>query len=121
MPLRDYFRPPVSARSSWEGFHGGWPMAMVQRLTPLLPDNFTAEPRVHLGSYFEIDVYGYEDDEPKQAWVSSKGESGGVATAAAAPPDPRSRSMPISTSSMNMKFWCTIKVAAGTWSPPWRL
>ncbi len=64
MPLRDHFRPPVSARSSWEGFHGGWPMTMVQRLSPLLPDAFTAEPRVHLGSYFEIadiaEQYEYE-------------------------------------------------------------
>ena len=44
MPLRDHFHQPVSTRSSWEGFHGGWPMAIVQRLSPLLPDNFTAEP-----------------------------------------------------------------------------
>src|SRR5262249_35797562 len=56
MPLRDHFRPPVWTRSPWEGFHGGWPMAPVQRLSPLLPDDFTAEPRVHLGSYFEREV-----------------------------------------------------------------
>jgi len=48
MPLRDHFRPPVTSRSSWEGLHGGWPMAMVQKLAPLLPAEFTAEPRVHL-------------------------------------------------------------------------
>lgn len=88
MPLRDHFRPPVWTRSSWEGFHGGWPMAMVQRLSPLLPDEFTAEPRVHLGSYFEIDVCAYEGDLPKETWVSSKDESGGVATATWAPPEP---------------------------------
>src|SRR5437899_1189127 len=88
MPLRDHFRPPVSTRSSWEGFHGGWPMAMVQRLAPLLPDQFTAEPRVHLGSYFEIDVCAYEDEEPKALQFSSHGESGGLATATWAPPQP---------------------------------
>src|SRR5207244_2285614 len=88
MPLRDHFRPPVSTRSSWEGLHGGWPMAMVQRLSPLLPAEFTAEPRVHLGTYYEMDVSAYEDDEPKKPWLSSEKESGGVATATWAPPQP---------------------------------
>src|SRR5579884_1595610 len=88
MPLRDHFRPPVWARSSWEGFHGGWPMAMVQRLAPLLPAEYTAEPRVHLGSYFEIDVCAYEEDEPKTAWAVSSAESGGVATATWTAPEP---------------------------------
>ena len=37
MPLRDHFRPPVSKRSSWEGFHGGWPMRIVEELAPRLP------------------------------------------------------------------------------------
>jgi hypothetical protein len=32
MPLRDHFHPPVSKRSSWEGFHGGWPMQIVREL-----------------------------------------------------------------------------------------
>jgi hypothetical protein len=50
LPLRDHFRLPVSARSSWEGFHGMWPAVMVQRVAPRLPAEFTAEPRVHLGS-----------------------------------------------------------------------
>jgi hypothetical protein len=61
---------------------------MVLRLAPLLPDDFTAEPRMHLGSYFEIDVYAYEDDVPKKSWVSSNEELGGVATATWAPPEP---------------------------------
>ena len=66
MPLRDHFRPPVSRRSSWEGFHGLWPGIIVQQLAPRLPDGFVAEPRVHLGNYCEIDVCTfdqYEDDE----------------------------------------------------------
>lgn len=56
MPLRDHFHPPVSQRSSWEGFHGLWPGIIVQQLAARLPDGFVAEPRVHLGSYYEIDV-----------------------------------------------------------------
>jgi Protein of unknown function (DUF4058) len=88
MPLRDHFRPPIWNKSSWEGFHGGWPMAIVQKLAPLLPEDFTAEPRVHLGSYFEIDVCAYEDDEPKQLEVAIEGPAGGLATATRAPPQP---------------------------------
>ncbi len=56
MPLRDHFRPPVSRRVSWEGFHGQWPAMIVQHLNLVLPDGYMAEPRVHLGPYFEIDV-----------------------------------------------------------------
>lgn len=56
MPLRDHFRPPVWTKASWEGFHGGWPMTMVQELTKVLPDDYSAEPRVHLGTNYEIDV-----------------------------------------------------------------
>jgi len=63
-------------------------MAMVQQLAPLLPDEFTAEPRVHLGSYFEIDVCAYEDDEPRKPWRSSPEESAGVATATRVTPEP---------------------------------
>jgi hypothetical protein len=65
-----------------------WPATMVQRLVPLLPENYTAEPRVHLGSYFEIDVCAYEDDEPKKPWFSSAEESGGVAMATRVTPEP---------------------------------
>lgn len=88
MPLRDHFRPPIWPRFSWEGFHGMWPAMMVQQLAPLLPDEFTAEPRAHLGSYFEIDVCAYQDEEPKTPGFSSQAESGGVATATWAPPQP---------------------------------
>src|SRR5438105_10148722 len=63
MSLHDHFRPPVSKRSSWEGFHGGWPMRIVEDLAPRLPDGFVAEPRVHLGSYYEIDVCTFEQYE----------------------------------------------------------
>src|SRR5436305_1640323 len=88
MPLRDHFRPPVWTRSSWEGFHGMWPAMLVQRLVPLLPEDYTAEPRAHLGSYFEIDVCAYEDDEPRGPAFPSREESGGVATATRVTPEP---------------------------------
>jgi hypothetical protein len=88
MPLRDPFRPPIWNRSSWEGFHGGWPMAIVQRLSPLLPAEYTAEPRVHLGTYCEIDVSTYEDDVPKQREGAAEAGAGGMATAVWAPPQP---------------------------------
>lgn len=60
MPLRDHFRPPVDKLASWEGFHGGWPMVIVQHLRKRLPTGYVAEPRVHLGSYVEPDHYEYE-------------------------------------------------------------
>jgi len=87
MPLRDNFRPLVSIRSSWEGFHGMWPATMVQQLVRVLPAEYTAEPRVHLGSYFEIDVCAYENGEQKVGKFSSE-ESGAAGTATLAPPQP---------------------------------
>ena len=75
MPLRDHFRPPVSKRSSWEGFHGGWPMRIVEELAPRLPDGFVAEPRVHLGSYYEIDVCTFEQYEEGERVSGSARES----------------------------------------------
>jgi hypothetical protein len=49
MPLRDHFRPPLDEIASWEGFHGGWPMVIVQQLRKQLPAGFVAGPRVHSG------------------------------------------------------------------------
>lgn len=89
MPLRDHFRPPVSKRSSWEGFHGGWPMAMVQELAPRLPEGFVAEPRVHLGTFYEIDICAFEEeasDQPPTDLIRASGA--GAATATYAPPAP---------------------------------
>jgi hypothetical protein len=79
MPLRDHFHPPVSKRTSWEGFHGQWPAMIVQQLSQVLPEGYVAEPRVHLGPYFEIDVTAFERTQPQPASAST-GE-GGVATA----------------------------------------
>jgi hypothetical protein len=87
MPLRDHFRPPVSKTASSEGFHGGWPMTIVQSLFPILPEGFTAEPRVHLGTYYEIDVCAFEENGQRATGFETS-DSGGVATAAWAPPKP---------------------------------
>lgn len=75
MPLRDHFHPPISKRSSWEGFHGGWPMRIVEELLPSLPAGFVAEPRVHLGNYYEIDVSAFEHG-PDQAQFLTTAKSG---------------------------------------------
>lgn len=88
MPLRDHFHPPVSKRSSWEGFHGGWPMQIVRELGPRLPEGFLAEPRVHLGSYYEIDVSAFEQYEERASFDSPAISSGDVAAAAGAAPAP---------------------------------
>lgn len=71
MPLHDHLKPPISARHSWEGFHGGWPMTIVQQLARVLPAGYSAEPRVHLGSFYEVDVSTFED----HAWQPSSGVS----------------------------------------------
>lgn len=88
MPLRDHFRPPVWNLVSWEGFHGMWPGEIVRQLSRLLPEDYSAEPRVHLGTYFEIDVCAYEGDETETPRWRSSDTSGGVATMAWAPPQP---------------------------------
>ena len=62
MPLRDHFHPPLSDVSSWEEVHGGWPMVIVQQLGKVLPPHYTAGPRVHLGSEWEIDVATFDSE-----------------------------------------------------------
>lgn len=80
MPLRDHFHPPVSHRASWEGLHGQWPAMIVQQLYHVLPVGYVAEPRVHLGPYFEIDVTTYERGQPETA-TTAVTNGAGVATA----------------------------------------
>ncbi len=76
MPLRDHFRPPVSKKSSWEGFHAMWPACIVRHLRKVLPSGFVAEPRVHLGTFTEI------DEEAPHGNPSLGNGDGGTATAA---------------------------------------
>ena len=72
MPLRDHFRPPVSKRSSWEGFHAMWPTNIIQQLHSKLPEGYIAEPRAHLGSGYEVDIGTFE---PAEGWAGSYGDS----------------------------------------------
>ena len=62
------------------------PATMVQRLVKHLPEEFTAEPRAHLGAFSEIDVCAYEDDEPKR--MSASEDGGRVSTAVLTAPAP---------------------------------
>jgi hypothetical protein len=82
MPLRDHFRPPVSKRSSWEGFHATWPTWIVHQLRKQLPHGFVAEPRVHLGTLMEIDVGALVSNDAPPMRASSGNGNGGTATAA---------------------------------------
>ena len=88
MPLRDHFHPPVNKRRSWEGFHGQWPAMIVMALARKMPPGYVAEPRVHLGAYYEIDVASYEEDISDGSVLEASAAEGGVATAAWAPPQP---------------------------------
>lgn len=81
MPLRDHFRPPVSRKSSWEGFHAMWPGSIVRQLRKLLPAGYSAEPRVHLGTVMEIDVGAFEADDAPQFGASPEAGDG-IATSA---------------------------------------
>ena len=89
MPLRDHFRPPLDNAHSWEGFHGGWPMVIVQQLRKQLPAGYVAEPRVHSGSQVEIDIATFHEDDPPSRPTTDEGD-GGVAVAVAVwfPPRP---------------------------------
>ncbi len=87
MPLRDHFRPPLSKRKSWEGFHGQWPAKIVEGLNAKLPPEYEAEPRVHLGAAFEIDVAAYEAGTV-ESYTPTLPNNGSIATAAWSPPRP---------------------------------
>lgn len=77
MPLLDHFHPPVSQRRTWEGFHGLWAAALVEKLNrDVLGDEFFADMQVHIGSQVEVDVAAL--DESKRA----EGRSSATATLA---------------------------------------
>ncbi len=65
-----------------------WPATIVQQLSRELPPEFTAEPRTHLGSYFEIDVCAYEEERQGPTAGASPNETGGAAMATWSPPAP---------------------------------
>jgi hypothetical protein len=89
MPLRDHFRPPLELKHSWDEVHGGWPMTIVQRLFPVLPEGYVAAPGVHLGAAFEIDVSAYDEDAPAELpGAPDESDEGGVAVATRTTPAP---------------------------------
>jgi hypothetical protein len=53
-------------------------MVIAQGLNATLPLQFVAEPRVHLGSAFEIDVATYENDQA-ESWSPSLENGAGIA------------------------------------------
>lgn len=64
-------------------------MRIVEDFAPRLPDGFVAEPRVHLGNYYEIDVCTFEQSDDRAIALNSARESsGGLAMAPQAPPLP---------------------------------
>ena len=64
MPLRDHFHSPVDDVTSWETFHAGWPMVIVQGLFRKLPRRYVAAPHVPCEPCVEIDVPGDEPSDP---------------------------------------------------------
>ena len=84
MPLLDHFHPPVSVRRSWEGFHGLWAAALVEKLNrDILADEFFADMQVHIGSQVEVDIATL--DESKES--GQPGDSSTITlTRAWAPP-----------------------------------
>src|ERR1700720_3258528 len=62
MPLLDHFHPPVSERRGWEGFHGLWAAALVEKLNrDVLGDEYFADMQIHVGSQVEIDIATLEE------------------------------------------------------------
>lgn len=113
MPLRDHFRPPVDDHHSWDEVHGQWPAMIVQQLFPLLPEGYEAAPRVHLGTFCEIDIAAFETND---AGSSQPTADGGAATALEAPPFPPSLLKPTFPLRMSTKSESTtLSAAAGWW------
>ena len=81
MPLRDHFHPPLTDRRSWDGLHGQWPAMIVIGLNQKLPPRFVAEPYIHLGSSFEIDVATYDETGFEPTPADERDNLGGVAVA----------------------------------------
>jgi len=78
MPLLDHFHPPVSERRSWEGFHGLWAAALVEKLNrDVLAEEYFADMHVHIGSQVEVDVATLTSSQEQ-----ARNGAGGTATVA---------------------------------------
>jgi hypothetical protein len=86
MPLKDHFHPPLSLVHPWESFHAAWATEIMRTLNRrVLPPNCFAAAQVHVGSRVEIDVAAFEQEHAPATWAA-KGNGGGVAVQAWAPP-----------------------------------
>ena len=86
MPLLDHFHPPVSERRRWEGFHGLWAAALVEKLNQdTLADEYFADMQVHIGSQVEIDVAALEEASGRMGQRGSALASDTAAVSAWAP------------------------------------
>jgi len=56
MPLLDHLRPPVSDLQQWNSFHSNWATRIADRLTELVPKEFSVHENLKLGGGTEIDV-----------------------------------------------------------------
>src|ERR1700678_137524 len=80
MPLLDHFHPPISERRSWEGFHGLWAAALVEKLNrDVLGEEYFADMHVHIGSQIEVDIATLEESRGNPSALSP---GGGTATLA---------------------------------------
>ena len=80
MPLLDHFHPPISQRRSWEGFHGLWAAALVEKLNrEILAEEYFADMQVHIGSQVEVDIAALEESR------SATQATGAATTTAVAP------------------------------------
>jgi hypothetical protein len=62
---------------------------MVQKLVTQLPPGYVAEPRVHLGTFYEIDVCAFDEGEESDSGRTlHHAENGSVVTQTWAPPAP---------------------------------
>ena len=81
MPLLDHFHPPVTERRTWEGFHGLWAAALVEKLNrDVLGEEYFADMQVHVGSAVEVDIATLQER------VASGGGSATAVAPAWAPP-----------------------------------
>lgn len=72
MPLLDHFHRPISERRNWEGFHGLWAAALVEKLNrDILGDEYFADMQVHFGSQVEVDVATLEESSRPVKGVAS--------------------------------------------------
>ncbi len=88
MPLRDHFRPPLDSKRSWDEVHGCWPAMITLILNRKLPHRYVAAPQVHLGTFAQIDVTAFEQEDDDIGVLGTASVNGGVATAVWSPARP---------------------------------